>query len=244
MDYIVLILLLILFILGWRRGFLNILFGPLSFVLGSAIGSFYYFRTYNIAASILIIFITSFFLHMGFSRLLQLWRKVRGEGEGKSGFSFPRLLAGIFNLIWQGSFVIIALLIIPLIPSEDGGLLENIQENITASKTYTFTDHWTHEWASSQFDAKKIFEVLKDPSSMEHIKESSQYQNLIKDERITALLEDEKIKKNIETYHYLELLNNPKVHAVLNDKNLIKNLFALNRKIIREAKKSSSQDTD
>ena len=241
-DYIVLIFLVIFFILGWRRGFLRTLFGPISFFLGLSIGSFYYFKTFNIAASILIIFIASFFLHMGLSRLLDLFRKVRGEGEGKAGFSIGRLLAGVFNSVWQGLFLIATLLIIPLLPSEEGGLFESAQDHIVASQTYTVADNWPHAWMSSQFDAKRTFEILRDPSSMERIKNSSQYQALIKNERITALLSDERIKKNIETHNYLELLNNHKVQEVLNNRDLVKNLLSLNRKIIRQAKES--QETD
>ena len=235
-DYIVIAFLLLFFIIGFKQGLLKTFLGPFSFFIGFIIGFVYYYKTYNFTAAILIIVMSTVLVNLIFVGILTLWKKFKGTGKDTK-FSFTKLLAGIFNMGWQGLLLSFAILMIAVIPA-NAWWLEEIQDNILSSKSYALVSKWSDNAFSSQFDAQATLRVLSNPASVERIEKTEEFEEVMQNEKITRLLEDENIKAKIEKHDYWALLNNPKIQNVLNDKDLVKDLLDLNRRIIRESKRT------
>ncbi len=229
-DYIIIFALLYLFYRGWSRGILRMLIGPLSFVTCCIAGFFYYQKTQNIATSLLICIISPFILTICASLTLKLWSSTVSNKAFPSPLS--RMLGSLFSILWGGSYLILLLIMIEMIPARFGWL-ERIQNNIAVSKSYSlFNNLIKDQIPAASIDLKKITHMIHDPSVIEEFESTKEFQDFAKDERLKAIFSDEEISEQIRNKNYSQLLSNPKIQAIFSDQELFEKLLALNKRIM------------
>jgi len=57
---------------------------------------------------------------------------------------------------------------------------------------------------------------------------------VVEDVNVRAIIEDPEIQELIKNNNYAKLLSNPKMKAIMKDKDLIQKIFALNKQIMQE----------
>lgn len=231
-DTIIIGAALYLFFKGWHRGFLRTLLGPVSLLIGCAMGFMYYHRTQNLVLSFGISIISPFIITILVSAMLKLWHKAVND---KASLPFSsRLLGSIISILWGGSYLAITLISIGIIPIRSGWF-EKIQNDVTTSKSYTLLVKWTgNKIPATSIDMKKISDIYKDPSAMEKFQSTKEFKSLIEDERLKEIFSDETTAEQIRNKDFSKLLSNPKIQAVFQDKELLEKVFALNKIIMEE----------
>jgi len=201
-------------------------------VIGCLMGFVYYQRTRNITASLGICVVSPFIITILISILLRLWNKALGKGKSVSPLSC--LLGSVFSVLWGGSYLVLLLILIGILPIRSGWL-KNIQDDVSASKSYTIINHLiAKKTPLASLDVKRIANIFEDPSKLEKLESTREFKTLMADERLKNLFADEETAEQIRNKDYGKLLSNPKMQAVFEDKNLLEKMFSLNKKIIDE----------
>ncbi len=231
-DYIALFILSYFFYRGWRKGFLRTILGPIA-LLACCIAAFlYYQESQNIAISFLICIIGPFALTILVSVLLKLWNKTVNDKITYSPLS--RFSGGTFSLLWGGGYVVMFLLFIAFIPLKFEWFTK-IQNDVTESKSYALVSQWTdNKIPATALDIGEISQAFKDPEKLKDLESTSEFKDLIEDERFKEIFTDEEIAEYIQTKNFSQLLTNPKIHALLQDKEVIDKIFAFNKKIMAD----------
>jgi len=239
-DYIVLAMLLYLFCKGWTKGFLKTLLGPFSLVLGCIAGLIYYQKTQNIPIALVICVIGPFFINLLILVGLKLLQKAEDGKPPKLPIS-SRLLGSIVSLLWGGSYLVIMLFLIAIVPLKIAAF-DRVQQDVLASRSYGLISSWTkNKVPAAHYDIGKIQKLLEDPASMEQFEDSAEYKALADDEILRSILEDEETAEQIRTKNYQELLTNPKMQELLSNEELLKKIFALNKRIMESGPDEEKQ---
>ena len=231
-DHIILGALLLLFLKGWFQGFLKTLLGPAALIIGCAMGFVYYQKTQSLAMSLLISITSPFILTILISLILKFWHKAVNNNAPLPLIS--RLLGSLISVAWGGSYLAILLILIGIIPIRFGWF-EKIQKNVTTSTSYALLAQWSGgRLSTTSLDMKRISEIYRDPAAFKKFQSTKEFEDLIGDERLKELFSDEKTAEQLRSQNLSQLLSNPKIQAVLQDKELLKKVFALNKKIMEE----------
>ena len=231
-DYITLGAFLYFFFNGWRKGFLKTLLGPISLIAGCLIGYGYYQRTQNIAIGLGICIIGPFIINILASILLKLWHKAVNSDVPPPTIS--RLLASAFSILWGGSYLVMMLILIAVSPLKFGWF-EKAQKDVLESRSYAFINaRLGDRIPSGLLDIKKVTDILQDPAKFEKFESTQEFKALREDTRLKELLSDEETAEQIRNKDYGKLLSNHKMQAVFQDKELLKKMFALNKKLAEE----------
>ena len=110
-DIIIFLSLLYHFLIGWQKGLLDTLIGPISFIATSIFSYIYYQQTHNLIVSLLIGTLGPIVIHI----LYSIFKNLTRDKNKKETFelSLPRILAGIIHASW--SFVMLTLCLILII---------------------------------------------------------------------------------------------------------------------------------
>ncbi len=238
-DSIILILLIYFFYAGWRKGLLLILLGPIALILGGIIAFVYYKQTQNIIISLLISIIAPFFINLTFALLLKI--KKSTDKKEKSSLTVSQFWAGMINMLWNGCWVILTLICIILAPVPSNWF-KNMQNDILRSKTYFLVNHLTGKKLNqTPTDIQKTLNTLNDTDKIMRLQSTKEYDELISNPKIHALMSDEETIKQIKDKNFKELLSNPKIQAIMQDPELLKKFLAMQTKMMEMNQKEDTK---
>jgi uncharacterized membrane protein required for colicin V production len=236
LDYILTFLLIFYFLTGWERGFWRTVFAPLSLIIGSVIGYVYFLWSHNLFVSLIISIISPFVFNIFFNLF------IKTINPDPPFFTFGRLLGAFFSVLWGGVIVFLILLLIIFAPFKNP-TLEKIQYTIHSSLYYrVFEAFASQKTQSVQTKITNIQEVMQDPDKLSQLEETEAYQDLMNDEKLQDIFSDEEFLEQIKEHRYIDLLSSPKLKAVLEDKELIRKIFALNKEIMELEKKETTEE--
>ena len=182
----------------------------------------------GLALAILSPFIITIIVSLG----LKLWHKAVNDNAPLSFLS--RLTGSAFNVLWGGSYVAVLLVLIGMVPIRTGKF-KNVQDDVLASRSYSLLENVINRrMPNVSLDMRNLGEILQDPEKFEQFQSSEEFKTLSADQKLHALLSDKETAQQIQDKDYNKLLSNPKMLAVLKDKELLGKIFALNKKIIEE----------
>ena len=231
-DSIMLAALLYFFYRGWRKGALRTLLGPITLIAGFCAAFIYYQQTRNIPISLLICFLGPIALKVFISLMLKIWDKATDKKIPLSLFS--RLFGSFFNILWSGSYVVLLLISIGLIPMRFGWL-EKIQDDVVVSKSYTMIYQFMENRApATSGDIKKLTAIFQNPDKLKQFQSTKEFKALMADDSLKEIFSDKEIVEQIQNKDYGKLLTNPKIQSVFQNEQVLKKMFALNKKIMTE----------
>ncbi len=237
-DYITIAAFLYFFFNGWRKGFLKTLLGPLSLIIGCFAGFAYYQKTQNMAMSLGISILGPFAINILASIVLRLWHKAVNGDIPLSPIN--RISASALSILWGGSYLALMLLLIGITPLKISWF-EKMQNDVLASKSYAFIDRQIgNKMPDTILDVKKITGLLKDPEKLEKFQSTEEFKALSSDELLKDILSDEETAEQIKSQDYGALLANPKIQEVFQNEELLKKIFALNKRIAEELPEEES----
>ena len=155
--------------------------------------------------------------------------------KNKFSFSWGRLGGGLLHLSWRAVLIGFLLILIVIVPAHFTWL-KKIQNNIMFSQSYTFL----YTLAGNRIPVgtivlKKIIDAYQDPHQFSSLQSSKEFKTLTADEHFKEFLADQKTVKQIQEKNFSQLLVNPKVHSVLQDKELLKKLFAFYKEMVKQS---------
>ena len=231
-DYIAAVSLLYFFYSGWRKGFFRTLLGPISLIAGCLMAFIYYQKNHNIVASMGICILGPFIIHFLISIVLKIWHKAVNDDAPLSFIS--RLFGGSFSVLWGGTYLAMMLILIGMVPIHVGWF-EKAQKDVLASKSYTFINTLVNEKIPIAIpDIKKIASTFEDPAKLKALENTEELEALRADDRLQDLFSDEETAEQIKNKNYGKLLVNPKMQEVFQNEELLKKIFALNKRIMEE----------
>jgi len=232
-DYIIIGVLLYIFCNGWRKGLFRALLGPISLIVGCLIAFVYYQKTHNLAISVFICVLSPFVLRILISLILKLWNKATKEDAPPSIAS--KLLGSTFSVLWSGSYLVIMLILIGLI-TVHLAWFEKIQNDVIASKSYNAI----HQFIDNKIpavsgDIKKLTAIFENPAKLQQFQSTKEFEMLMEDDNLKEIFSDEETAEQIRNKEYGKLMVNPKIQSVFQNEQLLKKMFALNKKIMEKS---------
>ncbi|MEW5895528.1 MAG: CvpA family protein [Candidatus Omnitrophota bacterium] len=219
---------------GWSKGFILSLVGPVSLILCFLYGFFYFKSTSNFLVGLLICLLGPMAINMIVSGLIATIKKA-GKSDNKGGKEesefLGRLAGGIFNIAWISLILFIMVIIISMIPFKIPGLA-NLGTAVKNSAVFSIISSGMGDRFSFLKKGVQPIDLEKAENYFPELKETSEYLDLMKDDRVKDLMNDPSIIKKIEEKDFVALLNNPKIQAIMNDPQLLRKFLILNKKMI------------
>ncbi len=241
-DGIVLVLLIYYFWRGWRKGFLGSLLGPISLIIGGLLSYSYYLKTENIVMSLVLSVAAPFVLHITLALLLKIW-SIATSKDGKMS-PLNRLLGSAFSVIWSGGMMILVLLLVMVIPGKVP-YIDRVHQVIAPTKTYALIARYTGQTASTQggnVHSSPMIQFLENPEKFEYLSNTEEFKAVMENSKVRRLLEDADVREHLQEKNVLKLMTNDKMKSLLEDKDLIKDFFALQKKIMLESMEDAASD--
>lgn len=235
-DYIVLVLLFFSLIGGWRKGVVRSLFAPFSVIVCIFCAYRYYQNSGDFVIALMIVIGGPILLHLLFITVMYFINKFKPE-EPKT--SVPsRFSGGLISLVWSALFLSIPFYFFSLSPLHMVGL-DSLKEQVAASRSYQFYAAYFFEPIDKALNLTPKKQASKGAGRLtagveappETLQESEEFQALMKDPRVEALLKDEEVIQHMEQKDILGLFRNPKVQEILSDEKLVRKFLQLNVKL-------------
>lgn len=233
-DIIVVVSLIYCFYKGWSKGFFHTLMGPLAFIIATVASIVYYKKTDDILMSLGIGIVGPFILMLIFfivSKIIKLNQK-----EEFSPSSQSRFWGGFLHMTWSGAWILLTLVCLAMIPNVP--FLKDFKQDIVRSKSFSLVNALTGGYLSDQTRGlETLQDVFKDPEKFKAVVESNEYKALMQDKNMQALLSDEQTlqefaqPKGMTQKDILKFMANPKFKQILEDKETVKKIFDLNKKL-------------
>lgn len=236
-DLIIVIACLAFFIIGFNRGFWRAIIGPFALILGAIAGYIYYQKTGEWITSFLISFFGPFLIKLTLGFVLLLFPKDKNAQEDP--VTLGKFAGGIFNLVWGGAIIMIALLLITLVPSP-WSWLKTLQNQITDSQAYGIMNTLTRNTIeNNETDILQMMNFWENPEKIENLQTTPEYQNLMTEDKITTILEDETLMDDIQNKNFVKILGSTKIQDLIKDKDLMSKLFNLQKMMIETTDQDS-----
>ena len=185
-DSIMLAALLYFFYRGWRKGALRTLLGPITLIAGFCAAFIYYQQTRNIPISLLICFLGPIALKVFISLMLKIWDKATDKKVPLSIFS--RLFGSLFNILWSGSYIVLFIISIGLLPMRFGWL-EKIQDDVAASKSYTMINQFMEKKVpATSSNIKKLTAIFQNPDKLQQFQSTKEFKALMTDDNLKEMI--------------------------------------------------------
>ncbi len=228
-DLIVVVFFLYFMYAGWTHGVLKILSAPLAFVISIGLAFVHYQRTHNIVLSLLISLVGPLLLKWLFSFLISLLDKAAGDKEeGPSVLS--RVMGILINSSWNGGLLLLSLFCLALLPFDLQGL-KQIKANIRESLSFHWVTDQIPGYKELEPATQGVLAGFQDRQAMEQavggLRESEDFQDIMQDPRVKALLEDEEVQNDIKKKDILGLMNHPRFIEIMDDPELIKKFIKI-----------------
>lgn len=231
-DSVILALTLYFLYRGWSQGLLRTLIGPIALLLGCVIAVIYYVQNHNIIMAFAISIVAPMILNLLLSLALTVWQKTVNADKPVSPVS--RAWGAGLCALWGGINLLLIIVLIVLVPG-NASWIEGVRQDIFNSGTYSIVDQWTkHLVPGKSIDIRAVSQVLKDPTQIQRLQSSAEYQAVRDDKTIQTLLTDEDIMRDIRDKNFASLMANPKMRAVMKDPGLVRKILDMNVKIMEQ----------
>jgi len=115
------------------------------------------------------------------------------------------------------------------------GWLEKIQDDVVASKSYTMIHQFMENRApATSGDIKKLTAIFQNPDKLKQFQSTKEFKALMADDSLKEIFSDKEIVEQIQNKDYGKLMTNPKIQSVFQNEQVLKKMFALNKKIMTE----------
>ncbi len=219
-DYITLIISLLCLARGAARGFIRSLLAPVSLIIATIIGIFYYQATQDLVVSLLIGLFGPFILQFLLRFLLKSFAQATNTDVGPGFLS--SLAGAVLTLAWGWVFIVLTLILLALLPAR-GGVWTTVHNDVISSISYKTTAPWV----------KNFLPPLKAAAQDTNAASQSDAQSLSQDPRFQKVLQDPEVQKEINDHDIAKLMSNPKIMAltqqIMNDPAMIKKLMSVYR---------------
>lgn len=233
-DIIILILLVYYFWRGWRKGFLRSILGPISLIIGGIMSYVYYQNNPEkilIALGISIVGPVIFVVTL--SLLMKIWTKATSE-DGKMSV-LNRLMGSAFSIIWSGGMLLLVFMLIMLVPGHMP-YIGKVHQYLYGTQTYAVISHFTgNTLARGESGTSPMIQFLENPEKFEYLSNTKEFKNVMGHNKIKEIPSDPDIVQDIQDKNVGKLLTSPKMQSIMGDKDLIKNFFSLQKKIMEES---------
>ena len=235
-DLIIILSFIYFFLTGWQKGFLKTLAGPISLILGWTCAYFYYLESHQLIIALAAAIILPALLKFLISTLLKLIiHPKKDDKENQVPQTLGQLAGGFLNIFWSGSIFVLTVISITMIPFPLP-YINAMREDILKSHTYKLAEPYLpKELPKNGADIQKAMATLKNPEQLQTLQKSDEYKNLHNDPKIKELLADEDISKMIAEKNFVQLLSNPKIQEIFQDKELIQKILRFNQKLIESS---------
>lgn len=226
-DILVLVLFLLFFLNGWRKGLFRSLITPIFLAIFFIIGIIHFDLTGNLVHTFSIVIIGTSICSLIFKSIFFVGRHQIQKAFRDSTYVISRILGSFVNLFWNGTLLLIALLVLTLTPLSELG---NVKKDIVNSNSY----NCTHAYLIGRVPvARKIFftlKILQEFSGPSELAQSEEYKAFFEDPKVEALQSNKEIMHLIESKNIFALLSHPLVKEVIDDNKLMQKLTTLSQK--------------
>jgi len=238
-DMVVAGLLLVFFLIGWIKGFLRSLIGPICFGVFIIIGIIVYDATENLFRALLTVtlgtLISSFIINL----TAFLAQKTVDQNERGRKLFLSRLAGGAINLSWK-ALVLAAVLILLCELAYIHPKLKNTGTAVEASASYSLI---THYFVYRSPRTKQILDtvaILRNPELLAAVKSTPEFKRFYDDPKIRSLLQNEKLREQIREGQIKKLLENRQIKDIMQDEALMKKLSKLSQAAYRAQNSSGA----
>lgn len=234
----------IAFLIGYLKGILKTILGPISLFLGTIVSYALYSTNQNIILALVVGLFGPFIIRIVLSLLCKALIKTFQSEEKIEISSISRILGGLFSITWSGGLFTIFVLLITLIPFKFNAI-NKIHSNIKNSQIITFLKNTIKVNDKGPIQAlTNISEILRDPEKIEQAQQTKSYKTVLKDPSIKDLLKDEETLKQLEEKDIAGLIKNEKIQALLKDPDALNKLFDFQKELISGSSNLPIQPTD
>jgi uncharacterized membrane protein required for colicin V production len=228
-DYIVIGFFALFFILGFRKGFLKTILGPFSLILAIIASMIVQKQTGSLLYSTLVALIGPFIIEW----LLSLALKKKSGDDKKAKLSVISRLAGaLLNSVWVVVLSAIVIFLISILPSSFEPTAP-LKKNVEASQVYKWLKKAMKDKTElKDFDIDRIQNAMNNPAQKAKIEKMKEYQKIMNDDKVQDFVNDPEIQKMLKDKNYVALLKSEKMQEILKDKDLVKQFFDLQKKVM------------
>ena len=213
---------------GWFKGFMRVILGPLSLIVGTVISYVYYQTTKNVPIALLIGLIGPFLLKFSMQFAVNTWNSTIDRNLPPSFIS--RTIGASLGFLWGACIIGITVLMIAVIPLPSGtGTLQKIQQDVQNSFIFSRLPSPLAKNLSST-NAQQVngaFTALNNEEMAKRLQSSKEFKTLMEDPQIQEIFKDEATIKQIENKDLGKLLTNKKFLKLLQDPKLIQKMMQL-----------------
>jgi uncharacterized membrane protein required for colicin V production len=215
-DITFIVIILVLTVTGYARGFLRTIIGPAAFIIATAAAYFYFKQTNNVLVALGIGIFGPIFL--GWLINLTIDNTIlRNKVPTSSPVS--RTFGAIFNLIWGGLIFLSVFAFLILIPLKPFGL-GDINANVRSSMTHKLLKgHFEKFGIISPDEGKEcatgVCSMLEEDKKS--LAEDKDVQDIMNDPRVQKLMADPAMQAAIAKQDFAAILANPLVFELGQD---------------------------
>jgi len=234
-DYVILAILGVLFIRGFRKGFAKIIIGPIA-IICALTGAFVYYRQGgSLPICALIAFLGPLIIQIVLTLILRMFTQ-KSNKEGAPFLTTGKLFGGLVNLVWGGITTALIVLFITILPM-NFSWYNRIKEDVLSSRTYGYINRFAQQTdlPISADNYEKALNVFKDPAKTDQLRESPAFQKIAENKTMKTILEDEDIQFLLKEKEFTKLLLHPKMQTIFQDKELIEDIMKLNKEILKQS---------
>ena len=232
-DYIFAALLLFYFIYGWRKGLLNAIITPVSFLIFFIVGIINYDLRENMPKAIMIVIIGTISLSIIVRLLLIIGRAGVREDYRNFTFLWSRILGSMISLLWRGICTVLFLLLFTVLITQNS-LIQRLQKNVTGSMTYKLIHVYIVGQIPHVQTSYMCLQVFRNPEEMIMVSSTQEYKDFFGTPHIKALAQDLTIMEHINNKEFFPLFFNPKIEDVMNDARIMKKFARLMKRVYQE----------
>ncbi len=227
-DIVIFLFLAFYGLMGLSRGFLRSLIGPFALISSAIFALIYYFITYHILKTLLIIFMGPILVSLVLSGLLSLWHKKVNNSRPLGALSC--FLGALINLIWGCYLAIFVILFFAMAPLEKTPF-HGLKSEVLESKSYQLIGKWIHQGIPAMEEMEDMAQIAQDPEKLRNIQSTPRFQKVYQNPDFQELINDPQTQQQLEEKNIPALLSNPKIREVLKNKSLMKDLIQLKDEI-------------
>jgi uncharacterized membrane protein required for colicin V production len=232
-DLIIFVCFAAFFFIGWRKGFIRTIFGPLSLIIASVASYLYFHKSHDLITSLIIGIIGPFVLNFALGLVIKI---NQSDDKKKDPLPVGKWVGGFLNMFWEGSLVLLTVVLIAFLPSIPG--ITKIKNNVTQSKTYSLLKKVIDKkLPASATDIESIIKIAEDPKVAQAVQDSKEYKDLMADYRIKRLFADEAVMEQIKNRDIGRLITNKALQEIMQDPKLIEKFITVNKEILKQQPK-------